>query len=329
MSHCTLTPRSCVCVCVHVLPQPEHHNLPRKYLATVSNLGAEKRARVDKTSRMVSRLHGFLTLAAADLLTGPRAKPPRARRERHLLAVPAFGTGGGGGFRFAGALIQEYLKLIYRLVRGCCGHPNATGSHACVHVSHAWSQPTEQLPTLGVDVALCLYDSDTHAAAQAARRVLIRDGLAPAWPLSRRLLKTGRRLARLAVAGKLVLFLGAGVSVGAGLPMWVGLVKQLAKAVGIGVPPAASPGEARTAEQQATLERKAASRWKAFQELSLLDQARLIEKRLAASGRSLGHTVAGMLLSPHHSVAHALLAKMPVSEYITTNYDALYGCWDG
>ena len=201
-------------------------------------------------------------------------------------------------------------------------------TRACMF-RHAWSQPTEQLPTLGVDVALCLYDSDTHAAAQAARRVLIRDGLAPAWPLSRRLLKTGRRLARLAVAGKLVLFLGAGVSVGAGLPMWVGLVKQLAKAVGIGVPPAASPGEARTAEQQATLERKAASRWKAFQELSLLDQARLIEKRLAASGRSLGHTVAGMLLSPHHSVAHALLAKMPVSEYITTNYDALYGCWDG
>ena len=320
-----------MCVCVHVLPQPEHQNLPRKYLATVSNLGAEKRARVDKTSRMVSRLHGFLTLAAADLLTGPRAKAPRARRERHLLAVPAFGTGGGGGFRFAGALIQEYLKLIYRLVRGVA----AVGTQklpaltrACMF-RHAWSQPTEQLPTLGVDVALCLYDSDTHAAAQAARRVLIRDGLAPAWPLSRRLLKTGRRLARLAVAGKLVLFLGAGVSVGAGLPMWVGLVKQLAKAVGIGVPPAASPGEARTAEQQATLERKAASRWKAFQELSLLDQARLIEKRLAASGRSLGHTVAGMLLSPHHSVAHALLAKMPVSEYITTNYDALYGCWDG
>ena len=320
-----------MCVCVHVLPQPEHQNLPRKYLATVSNLGAEKRARVDKTSRMVSRLHGFLTLAAADLLTGPRAKAPRARRERHLLAVPAFGTGGGGGFRFAGALIQEYLKLIYRLVRGVA----AVGTQklpaltrACMF-RHAWSQPTEQLPTLGVDVALCLYDSDTHAAAQAARRVLIRDGLAPAWPLSRRLLKTGRRLARLAVAGKLVLFLGAGVSVGAGLPMWGGLVKQLAKAVGIGVPPAASPGEARTAEQQATLERKAASRWKAFQELSLLDQARLIEKRLAASGRSLGHTVAGMLLSPHHSVAHALLAKMPVSEYITTNYDALYGCWDG
>ena len=50
--------------------------------------------------------------------------------------------------------------------------------------------------------------------------------------VSDRLLATGRRLARLATAGELVLFLGSGVSVGAGLPMWVPLVRQLAKAVG-------------------------------------------------------------------------------------------------
>ena len=78
-----------------------------------------------------------------------------------------------------------------------------------------------QARDLGVDIALCLFDNVTYAAAQAERRLLFESGEAIPWQavVSDRLLATGRRLARLATAGELVLFLGMGM--GLGLGRWV------------------------------------------------------------------------------------------------------------
>ena len=45
--------------------------------------------------------------------------------------------------------------------------------------------------------------------------------------------------------------------------------------------------------------------------------------RLAKMGISLGTAVAERLHSDYHSVAHCLLASLPVSELVTTNYDRL------
>lgn len=54
------------------------------------------------------------------------------------------------------------------------------------------------------------------------------------WPLSHALMVHSKRLAQHARDGDLVLFLGAGVSMGCGLPNWDGLLNALATQVGIG-----------------------------------------------------------------------------------------------
>lgn len=295
---------------------------------------------MSKLDRLVLRMRRFVEAATHDLRSGRQAAPPRARRERHLLAVPLLGSGGGGEYWNSGTLIRSYMTMLYEQVR-CGSAPSGwpvltlgyvERSRCClfrcgrcgwwcgwrIGLGRRRSCVSVQVKQLRVDVVMCMFDSDTYEAAQAERRTL-----APDWPLSKRLMSTGRRLARLATAGELVLFIGAGVSTGAGLPMWVGLIDKLATAVGIGVVPPAAQGEVRTPEREAQLARMAAARKKDFAKLNLLDQALLIEQRLSLAGRSLGQTVAAMLLSPFHSVAHSLLAKLPVTEHITTNYDAL------
>ncbi len=70
------------------------------------------------------------------------------------------------------------------------------------------------------------------------------------WPLSHALMADSKRLAQHARDGDLVLFLGAGVSMGCGLPNWDGLLNALATQVGIGP---AVPVEIEDALRQAQL----------------------------------------------------------------------------
>lgn len=41
-------------------------------------------------------------------------------------------------------------------------------------------------------------------------------------------------------------------------------------------------------------------------------------------GMELGHAVAELLRPAYHSLAHALVAQLPVDQVVTTNYDVLY-----
>ncbi len=190
------------------------------------------------------------------------------RRARPLLAVPMVGTGRAGSRRRAGEVANVLLPHLQDLA-----------------ASH------------GVDIALVCYDADAYAAAQAARRAAEGTrwrGLHPTH------IETASALAARARAGRLVLFLGAGVSMGAGLPDWKGLLAALS-------------GRAALEDPDGELGR-----------LAYLDQAEALRKALGDSER-LGQAVREVVDEhPCHSLGHALLAALPVTEAVTTNYDRLF-----
>ena len=193
-----------------------------------------------------------------------------------LIALPVVGTGQGGAQDAKGSVVRAVIGAIH--------------DAAEVH---------------DVDVALVTKDRPMFVAAQNARRRHLRErgpADAPGWPdLSPGLVAEARRLAAHAVSGRLVLFLGAGVSRAAGLPNWHELLERLAFEA-----------------QMTQLELKALSG------LHELDRARIVQHRLAAQGRAIGDVVADMLVTPRFSLAHALLASLPVGEAVTTNYDDLF-----
>ncbi len=215
----------------------------------------------------------FLDAAAAAIANA--GQPPLFGRARSLLALPIVGTGMGGAAAKAGEVVQELLPRL----RDFANRTFAGGRE--------------------FDVALVCYDDASHAAAQA-ERVRRAD-----WPtdLTEHLKAEAERLANHALRGELALFLGAGVSMAAGLPSWGALLDELASRAGMSGDERAALAELRNA----------------------LDQATVVERRLKDRGEKIGDAVAS-ILGPrrHYALAHALLAALPVREAITTNYDQLF-----
>lgn len=215
----------------------------------------------------------FVAVAHARLAREGRA--PRHGRARPLLAMPLVGTGYGGGAAYAGEIVAALLPELER-----------------------------EAEARGVDIALVANDAANHAAAQAARRTywaarVLADPAARPWPaLSDAQRQEAIALAGLAVERRLVLFLGAGISRGAGLPDWSALLERLA--------------------ERAAIEDRAG-----FARLDYLDRAEVLERRLGGTA-SLGREVAALLQRERCSLAHALLAALPASEVVTTNYDRLF-----
>lgn len=193
---------------------------------------------------------------------------PLHGRERHLLALPLLGTKGGGAALYSGEITGLLLPLLY-----------------------------EEARALGVDVALCLNEGASWAAAQKARRTL--HGAFDALPMPLR--EKADALAVRARTGGLTVFVGAGVSIPAGLPSWRELLQTIAREV---LPP----------EQQ-----------KAFDDLAVLDAAALLQQRLP-DDVSVNAATAWLLVerSRRYALGHALLASLPVDEVVTTNYDPLF-----
>lgn len=231
-------------------------------------LGAVGASSTTPASWFVAAATEFVARAATKL-KGDGARPRRGR-PKHLLGLPVVGTGYGGGYRRAAEIVEVLLPELYRV--------------AAEH---------------DVDLALTAIDAPVHAAAQEARRRHWRSGDGWRALAGRMSVDEARSLARRAERGRLVLFLGAGIGRGAGLPLWRDLLQRLARDAGI-----------------ADLDGLA--------ELDYLDQAQLLERRLGG-GAALGKAVERELGKVHrHSLAHALLAAMPVAEVVTTNYDVLY-----
>ncbi|WP_082573150.1 MULTISPECIES: SIR2 family NAD-dependent protein deacylase [unclassified Nocardioides] len=188
---------------------------------------------------------------------------PGANRAKVLVAVPVIGIAGGGLGERRGEVIRRQLEVCAQL--------------AARH---------------RIDIAIVTPSRAVHGAAQYLRSKL----RTPAgWDLSEPLQLQAKRIGGLAQSGELALFLGAGVSLPAGLPTWDDLIGRL------------SGGKLGSKES----------------DLSALDQAQLLELR--AEPGELGKRVAKIAseaLRP--SLGHALLASLGASEVVTTNYDRLF-----
>jgi hypothetical protein len=156
-----------------------------------------------------------------------------------------------------------------------------------------------------VDVVLVTRGEVALAAAQWARREAWADDWHERWSgaldggpeKGADLVELAGRLAARARARTLVAFVGAGVGAAAGLPQWDELIDRLAVAAKI------DPDEVR--------------------DLDLLDRAHVIRDSLAAENppREIGDEVCTALPAGPSSLAHTLLATMPIYEFVTTNYD--------
>lgn len=189
-------------------------------------------------------------------------------RVRPLVGVPLVGTGAGGAATRRDEVIAALLPAL-----------------------------TDFASRADLDVALVLRDARDHAAVQDVRRRAHLD----TWQLDAQLCAAGRELAQLADGGRLVLFLGAGVSRAAGLPLWNELVEELLEQAGVTGPPRES-----------------------VRGLDVQDQAEYVARALDGGDESLQELISRRFAARPHALAHALLAALPVRESVTTNWDPLF-----
>jgi len=143
------------------------------------------------------------------------------------------------------------------------------------------------------DVALVLRGPSDLAAAQRIRR-----GNEGGWDLPAHLRELAEQLGERARRGQLALFIGAGVSAAAGLPTWEELVDELAGRSGLDE--ALREGLSRLPPQ---------------------DSAALLARELGP--QKLEAFVEERFGPSPYALAHALIAALPVQEFVTTNYDPL------
>ncbi len=204
-----------------------------------------------------------------------RGQSPVAGRSLPLLALPVVGTGYGGGRYISGAVAKALIDVV-----------------------------AEEAAANAVDVCVVCWEDAAYAALQRARADLVRErpGSAAGWKeLGADLIAQADALGGHALDGSLVLFLGAGLSTGAGLPSWSQLLDDLARVAGV------------DADQR-----------KALTELPELDRARIVEGRLNAAGATLDAEIAVGMRSDRYPVAQGLAASLPVGEVVTMNYDELF-----
>lgn len=197
----------------------------------------------------------------------------RHGRLKRLFAMPAFGTEGGGGGMKKGDVLNVLL-----------GRAHAAANE------------------YDVDVVLVLQDERTFALAQQLRK-----GSPGQWSMltpSQR--ETAERLADQARTGKLVPFMGAGVSVSAGGPTWSGLITKLALGVGM---------------DDAQIESLSSAKRSALDQAAYL---RELYRRKNGDATAFGTAVAAAVTTDRYGLAPALLASLRTEQAITLNYDTLF-----
>lgn len=185
-------------------------------------------------------------------------RTPRHGRVRPLVGLPVFGIGEGGFGGKRGEVLGELFGFLADYVR-----------------------------TVEFDVAfVCRRRSDYAALQNQPQRLVAADA-----SLSADHLVEAERLGAMVRERNLVLFLGAGVSMPAGLPDWPTLLQQLASAP-------------------------------VSQDDDLLDLAQAV--RSALDQDEFHRKLTEALRRDQHALGHGLLASLRADEVVTTNFDDLY-----
>ncbi|RZT63898.1 SIR2-like protein [Microcella alkaliphila] len=223
----------------------------------------------DEPAELFPALRAFVAEAVAATASRPRTRP------LPLFALPFFGTAGGGGANRRGAIFDAL---------------------------HA--EARELAARYEVDLAFVFASEPSFALAQRRRQ---QNG-ALAGALPEHLIDHAHRLAAIARDGRLVPFLGAGVSVSAGAPTWDELISSLGAEAGLDGAELASITRVGT---------------------SPLDQAAYLRMRFEQThgtnaGPAFQRAIASIVERPRYGLAPALLASLESEQAITLNYDELF-----
>ena len=180
------------------------------------------------------------------------------------IALPLLGTGEGGLRGAKGDVIRPLLAHLTELARN-----------------------------RGIDLILCTDNALTWSAVQSARTD-------DEWRLTSSEERLAASLAAEARAGRLVFFIGAGVSRDAGLPDWNGLLNALHR------------GDI-SEEEKPTLNN-----------LDPRDHAMLIELAIGGRAQLLARLAQEVGSYERFGLTHSLLASIGAEQAVTTNYDNLY-----
>ncbi|MCC3273279.1 SIR2 family protein [Arthrobacter zhangbolii] len=227
---------------------------------------------ISSVDELIPPLREFICVAA-DTARRRRSEASREQsRPVPLLAMPLFGTGGGG----AGLVKGDVIRLLLEETRSAAAEA-------------------------GVDVVLVLANEKDFALAQELRK------RQPEWwaSLDREHQTEAARLAGHARDGKLVPFMGAGVSMSAGAPSWTELLSALAKTAKL------------TDSETESLKKR-----------GHLDQASILrsiyEERAERGALTFNEAIARLVELKRYGLTPALLASLGSREAITLNYDELF-----
>lgn len=227
-------------------------------------LGDVGRSRETDLAHFADRAREFVRCAAEDV----RSRRPDLGR-RPLVALNVIGSGHGGKRRERGPLLRT---LIGQLV-DCCQE-------------------------FATDVILVTWGNVMYSAAQKARRELSVASKVVWRSLPEQLRLEAEALGERARNGDLVVFLGAGVSRSAGIPLWRDLLEVAARKMSL------SEDDIRS-----------------LSHLDLRDQATVISSRDEVKFLSI---LQESLASVRYSLLHGLISSLPVREFVTTNFDQLF-----
>ncbi len=214
--------------------------------------------RFTQLSRAMEGVSEFLMRAAAALKSAPRV----SGRSQPLIALHVVATGRKNAAHRKDDAIVALLKCVA----------------ACV-AEH------------DMDVVIVAREEETYAALQVTRSMQ-RGGVLPT--LDPSLHALARELAVKAREGNLSVLVGAGLSMNAGLPNWIGLLSSVAQG----------------AKQRAPEHGEDLMRYAAWIEQSM-------------GPRAFRTAIADQCRATRYALGHALLASMPVREFVTLNYDVL------